>query len=79
MASSYLTYKEPSYSDLIGGTPQDLLPKWLFNREYTPLPDVMAEAEKMAQIGAQQEKRNKGSRLRRSLDKALIKKILSLH
>jgi hypothetical protein len=47
MASSYLTYKTPSYNDLIGGTPQNLLPKWLFDRPYTPLPDVMAEAEKM--------------------------------
>jgi hypothetical protein len=59
MASSYLTYKEPSYSDLIGGTPTNLLPKWLFNREYTPLPDVMAEAEKMAQIDLQGTKRQK--------------------
>lgn len=59
MASSYLTYKEPSYSDLIGGTPTNLLPKWLFNREYTPLPDVMAEAEKMGQIDAQRQQRNR--------------------
>lgn len=57
MASSYLTYKEPRYSDLIGDTPTNLLPKWLFNREYTPLPDVMAEAEKMGKIGLESTER----------------------
>lgn len=59
MASSYLTYKTPSYNDLIGGTPTNLLPKWLFDRPYTPLPDVMAEAEKMARMDAERQQRDR--------------------